>query len=220
MRRVWWLARADGGGLRLQWGMNGFFRLLMYVSLVAAAGDAFAASVKSDGEATSPTVVKGSAGTDGTGTVAVAPSAEEAEKAYQAARQSFMAVASGSPDTKPNDIVQQPLGVEDTIAGGKPQNVSMEQIRIVMDVDDVTLREVMQKIVTQAATYTGPWTVKWRLRPENVGLLDERVNLTAEAEFGEFCNLLTEKVKNMTGTQLFVTAFAASRVLMVADTYY
>jgi hypothetical protein len=27
-------------------------------------------------------------------------------------------------------------------------------------------------------------------------------------------------VKNMTGTQLFVTAFAGTRVLLVTDTYY
>lgn len=200
--------------------MNGLFRLLMYVALATAVSDAMAADVRATGESTSPTVVKGNADAGQNGTVAVAPTAEQAEEAYQAARQSFMAVASGSADTKPGDIVQPPLTTEDKIAGGKPQNVSLEQIRIVMDVDNVTLREVMQKITEQAATYTGPWTVKWRLRPENQGLLEERVNLTAEAEFGEFSTLLTERVKNMTGTQLFVTAFAASRVLLVADTYY
>jgi len=200
--------------------MNGLFRLLMYVALVTAASDAMAAGARATGEAVSPTEVKGSADAGRSGTVAVAPTAEQAEEAYQAARQSFMAVASGSADTQPGDIVQPPLTTEDKIAGGKPQNVSLEQIRIVMDVDNVTLREVMQKITEQAATYTGPWTVKWRLRPENQGLLEERVNLTAEADFGEFSTLLTERVKNMTGTQLFVTAFAASRVLLVADTYY
>jgi hypothetical protein len=84
----------------------------------------------------------------------------------------------------------------------------------------VTLREVMTNIVTQAATYTGPWTVKWRLKPENMDLLDERVNLTAEDNFGEFCNLLVERIKNMTGTQLYVTAFSGTRVLLVTDTYY
>jgi putative SOS response-associated peptidase YedK len=110
--------------------------------------------------------------------------------------------------------------VEDNIAGGRAQNIALENIRIVMDVDNVTLREVMQKIVQQAAAYTGPWTVKWRLRPENMDLMTERVNLTTEANFGDFCSLLTERVKNMTGTQLFVTAFASSRVLLVADTFY
>jgi hypothetical protein len=204
-----------GGKFGYGGGMNGSLRLLMYVLLVAAAGDAVAQSVKADGE---KPALKGVADSTRSGTVAVAPTAEEAERAYQNARQSFMAVASGAADvsvTEPKVVV-----MEDTIAGGQPQNVAMEQVRIVMDVDNVTLREVMQKIVEQAATYTGPWTVKWRLRPENMALMDERVNLTAEADFGEFCTLLTEKVKNMTGAQLFVTAFASSRVLMVADTYY
>jgi hypothetical protein len=150
----------------------------------------------------------------------VAPTAEQAERAYQDARRSFMAVASGGADVKQGDVVQKPESVEDTIAGGKAQNIALEDIRIVLDVDNITLREMMTQIVTQAASYTGPWTVKWRLKPENMELLDERVNLTAEANFGEFCDLLTERVKNMTGIQLFVTAFASSRVLMVADTYY
>ena len=157
---------------------------------------------------------------EGHGTISVAPTAEQAEEAYQAARKSFMAVASGGPDVKPGDVVQKPEGAQDLVAGGKPQNIALENIRIVLDVDNISLREMMTKIVTQAAAYTGPWTVKWRMRPENMDLLDDRVNLTAEANFGEFCNLLTERVKNMSGVQLFITAFPSSRVLMIADTYY
>lgn len=105
------------------------------------------------------------------------------------------------------------------IAGGEhPANVPLEEVRIVIDVEGVTLRDVVAKIVAQAAPYTGPWTVKWRLKPENMPLLDERVNLTAEAKFGDFVNLLSERVRNMTGTSLFVTTFTDARVMIVADT--
>lgn len=154
------------------------------------------------------------------GAVAVAPTAAEAEAAYQAARKGFMAVASGGPASAPGDVDQNVKLKDEHIAGGKPSNIALEDIQLVMDLDNVTLREVMVKIVGEAARYTGPWTVKWRLKPENADLLDERVNLTAEAKFGDFCDLLTERVKNMTGTQLFVTAFGGSRVLLVTDTYY
>lgn len=176
------------------------------------------------GEAVEAADVVSSTGTaetmEGHGTVSVAPTEQQAEEAYQHARQGFLAVAKGSTDTKPGDVVQGNIGVEDSIAGGQAKNIALEDIKIVLDVENVTLREVMTQIVTQAATYTGPWTVKWRLRPENMDLLEERVNLTAEANFGDFCSLLVERVKNMTGTQLFVTAFAGSRMLLVTDTFY
>lgn len=157
--------------------------------------------------------------TAGTNTVAAAPTAAEAEAAFRAAREGLMTVASGSADVAMTDTVSETV-VEDRVAGGEPRNVALEKIQVVLDVSDVTLRDVMTKIVEQAAAYTGPWTVKWRLSPENSGVMTERVNLTAEADFGSFCDLLTERVKNMTGTQLFVTAFAGTRVLLVTDTYY
>ena len=101
-----------------------------------------------------------------------------------------------------------------------PANVALEDVRLVLDVNEASLRQVMLEIVQQMTAYTGPWTVKWRLKPENMSLLDERVNLTVESNFGEFCNLLTERVKNMTGVQLFVTAFTGARVILITDTYY
>jgi len=155
---------------------------------------------------------------DGHGTVAVAPTEAEAEAAFRAARAGYLAVAQGGPAAPAE--ASPTVAAEDRVAGGQPANVSLEAIRIVLDVENVTLREVMVQIVQQAARYTGPWTVKWRLRPQNADLMEERVNLTAEANFGDFTELLAERVKNMTGVQLYVTAFAAARVLLVTDTYY
>lgn len=205
-------------------GMNGYLRLVVVCALLGAFQNGYAADAKSRKgvtETPAPTQVEfvTTVDVDTRGGVAVAPTAEQAEQAYQAARQNYIAVASGGGDV----AAVAPSGtvvLEDNVAGGLPRNIALEDIRIVMDVDNVSLREVMQKIVQQAAAYSGPWTVKWRLKPENMNLLEERVNLTAEADFGEFTSLLAERVKNMTGTQLYVTAFGGSRVLLVADTYY
>lgn len=200
-------------------GMNGYLRLVMLLVMLTAVQGVAAADKKVE-KTTSIEFVTTVDTDERGGAVSVAPTAAQAEAAYQSARQNYMAVASGGGDVAAVGITSDTVVLEDNVAGGVPRNVPLEDIRIVMDVDNVTLREVMQRIVQQAASYTGPWTVKWRLRPENMGLLEERVNLTAEANFGEFSSLLAERVKNMTGTQLFVTAFAGSRVLLVADTYY
>lgn len=200
--------RYDGAMYRF----GGFVLLWMTAALPLAAADVSPSTM---------TDLATGARMEGHGAVGVAPTEAQAEAAFEAARKDFLAVAAGSaPATRLGDVVQ-PVGNGDAqVAGGVPHNVSLEEIRLVLDVDNVTLREVMAKIVEQGAAYSGPWTVKWRLKPENMDLMDERVNLTAEAKFGEFCALLTERVKNMTGVQLFVTAFAGSRILLVTDTYY
>lgn len=188
--------------------MNGFSTLCRLLTYLPLLGGGFVASVYAQQDITA-----------GTNTVAAAPTAEEAEAAFRIARDGYVAVTHDGVGVVAAGRVSDTL-VEDRVAGGEPRNVSLEKIQIVLDVSDVTLRDVMAKIVEQAAAYTGPWTVKWRLRPENADIMSERVNLTAEADFGAFCSLLAERVKNMTGTQLFVTAFAGTRVLLVTDTYY
>jgi hypothetical protein len=153
------------------------------------------------------------------GIVAAAPTQEQADAAYAAARRSFMAVAAGkAPGTRPGDVVE--TVPTDSVPGKGTSRIPLEEVNLVLDVENVTLREVVTRIVGQAARYTGPWTVKWRLKPENMDLLDERVNLTVEAPFGEFCQLLAERVKNMSGTQLHVTAFKGAREILITDTYY
>lgn len=154
------------------------------------------------------------------GVVSAAPTAAEAEAAFQAARQAYRAVAEGAPSVVPGELEQVVTPTTTFVPGGRPENTPLENIVLVLDVENATLRQVVQEVVTQAAHYSGPWRVKWRLKPENMGLLDEKVNLTAEAPFGEFFGLLTERVKNLTGTQLFVTVFGGARVILVADTYY
>jgi hypothetical protein len=161
-----------------------------------------------------------------------APSDAEADAAYAAAQKAFQATAvNGSNNAKQTQQLTRHSDVPEVMVftdpsremvpgTADPKNIPLQEIRVVVDVENDSLRDIMHKVVGQAARYTGPWQVKWRLKPENAALLDERVNLTAEAKFGDFINLLTERVKNMSGVQLFVTTFNESRIIMVADTYY
>lgn len=165
-------------------------------------------------------------------TVTVAPSDAEADAAYAAAQKAFQATAVNNANAvKPKEEPTQRSNVpevmifsdpaKEMVAGtSNPKNIALQEIRVIIDVENDSLRDIMHKVIAQAARYSGPWQVKWRLKPENAALLDERVNLTAEAKFGDFVNLLTERVKNMSGVQLFITTFNESRIIMVADTYY
>lgn len=157
------------------------------------------------------------------------PTEAEAEAAFKAAQERYKAMAAGA-GVSGSEVVSGTVGEYEVavfsdpdkqfMPGGEPRNVPLDDIRLVMDVEDMSLREVVNQVVSQAADYTGSWTVKWRLKPENIKLPEERVNLTAEAKFGDFVSLLAERVRNLTGTQLYITAFAEARVILVTDTYY
>ena len=155
------------------------------------------------------------------GTVSAAPIAQEAEAAFRAARESYRAIAAGGPTAVHGDIDESISPTTQMIPGGRAdKDLELERINLMVDVENATLRAVVADVVKQAAQHTGPWTVKWRLNNDNANLMDERVNLTAEAPLGEFFALLAEKVKNLTGTQLFVTVFSGTRVILITDTYY
>lgn len=100
------------------------------------------------------------------------------------------------------------------------ENVDLKNIRLAVDSDNITLEELINDIITKAEEHTGPWKVKWRLKPENEHILNQRVNLIAEGTFGEFTYHLTDRIKNMTGTQLFLSHFDAARVIVISDTVY
>lgn len=160
-------------------------------------------------------------------TPSASPSLHDAEAAFAKAQEEFKAMAAGS--GQPVPVTETSEGYKVAVfsdpdrqfhEGGQPENVALEHVKLVIDVEDVTLREVVNQIVGQAAEYTGSWTVKWRLKPENLGIADERVNLTAQAGFEEFVALLTEKVRNLTGVQLFMTAYNEARVILITDSYY
>jgi hypothetical protein len=152
--------------------------------------------------------------------VAVAPTAEEAEQAFRAAHEHYVSAAGGGFGVAISATAVPVSVTRVVIPGGKPMNIDLSEVRLVLDVDDKPLKDVVADVIRQAAQYTGPWEVKWRLAPDNAELMNERVNLTAESNFEEFFGLLAERVKNLTGVQLFITVFDASRVILLSDTYY
>lgn len=153
------------------------------------------------------------------------PTAEQAAAAFKAEQEKYKALAAGTEGSKLLNEEGYQVSVfsdpdKSFHPGGPSRNVALEDIRLVIDVEDTTLRDVINKVVSQAAQATGEWTVKWRLKPENTEIPNERVNLTAEAKFGEFTALLAERVRNMTGVQLFMTTYAEARVILISDTFY
>lgn len=111
-----------------------------------------------------------------------------------------------------NDFSMAPVTSDDPI--------SLENTMITINVENKTMKAVMDEVVRQAAQDSGPWAVKWRLDEDNHFIVNERVNLTAETYLGEFIEYLVDRVNNMTGIQLFVTVFNQSRIIVISDTYY
>ncbi|MBI1364068.1 MAG: hypothetical protein GC134_08790 [Proteobacteria bacterium] len=97
--------------------------------------------------------------------------------------------------------------------------VSLPDLRVSINVENVPLEDVMKMILDQAQESTGPWSVKWRLSEDNKGIMNERVNLTAETTFDQFMTYLVDRVNNMTGTRLFVRLFDEARIILITDTY-
>lgn len=115
------------------------------------------------------------------------------------------------------ELVQNP---EIAINGNTLPQVDLSRLRVSVNYEDVTLAEAVRTIVADAEDQVGPWDVKFRLTPDNQHLLAEHVTLTAETTLGQFLNLLTERVNNMTGVQLFVNVFDANRMILISDSFF
>ena len=115
------------------------------------------------------------------------------------------------------ELVQNPDMNNDS--GALPQ-VDLARLRVSVNYEDVTLAEAVRMIVDDAEDQVGPWDVKFRLTPDNQHLLGEHMSLTAETTLGQFLNLLTERVNNMTGVQLFVNVFDSNRMILISDSVF
>ena len=85
--------------------------------------------------------------------------------------------------------------------------------------ENTPVSDVVNQVVKDAAKATGPWEVRWRLNDENRFIMSERVNISAETNFDQFMGYLVDRINNMTGIQLFVRVFEASRVIVISDSY-
>jgi hypothetical protein len=124
------------------------------------------------------------------------------------------------PVIKDFDVSVLPARGPHYAAGRRADETDLERLKLVVSLENVRLEDALAKVFEKVAEKTGPWDVKWRLKKENQSIMDQHVNLVAESDFGNFVAYLTERVKNMTGVQLFVTVFDGARVVVVSDTYY
>jgi hypothetical protein len=98
--------------------------------------------------------------------------------------------------------------------------VELAALRIAVNMEETTLQNAIESIVSHASDKVGQWDVRWRLQPENNYLLDEKMNVTAETTLGQFMEFMADRVNNMTGVELFVSVFDVSRLIVISDTYY
>ncbi|MDD9912036.1 MAG: hypothetical protein OXQ96_03175 [Alphaproteobacteria bacterium] len=105
-------------------------------------------------------------------------------------------------------------------AGMTNAETHLSDVQIMIDMEDVTLKEAIHKVVNRVGSVTGPWELKWRLAPENEYVVEERVNLIAELDFGDFISYMIDRVRNMTGIKLFISVFEGARIIVISDTYY
>lgn len=103
--------------------------------------------------------------------------------------------------------------------GANAADVDLNTLQLRVDLENMTLSNALFNVVNKIGDETGPWQLRWRLKPENINVKEEVVNLIAEASFGEFIAYLSDRVKNMTGIQLFVSVFDGARVIVISDTY-
>jgi hypothetical protein len=76
---------------------------------------------------------------------------------------------------------------------------------------------MLEKIIARAEPFTGPWEVRWKLKPENQDLMTEKFSLDAETTFAEFVSYLAQYLLNDRGVKLSFALFDRERVVLVSD---
>lgn len=154
---------------------------------------------------------------------------EELRRAFENAYENFGATVKGSAPVAATPTTQPENGDTLNIISDRAAQVQstreyahylpLENLRVNVNFENAALQDIMRYVTAQASDKVGPWEVEWRLKEENRRLLNERVNLTAEANFNDFMGYLVDRVNNMTGIQLFVRVFKVSRVIVISDTF-
>jgi hypothetical protein len=95
--------------------------------------------------------------------------------------------------------------------------MSLRDYKVVVHEDGQTLPQMLEKIITRAEPFTGPWEVRWKLKLDNQDLLTEKFSLDAETTFGEFVSYLAQYLLNDRGVKLSFALFDRERVVLVSD---
>lgn len=95
--------------------------------------------------------------------------------------------------------------------------VNLADYKIVVHANGATLKDLVEDVVAEAAPHVGEWTVKWKLKRENEGILDEQFSLDTETTFGRFADYVSDFVLNYRGFRLKFEMFEAERVMVISD---
>jgi len=95
--------------------------------------------------------------------------------------------------------------------------MNLRDYKVVVHEDGQTLPQILDKIITRAEPFTGPWQVRWKLKPDNQDLLTEKFSLDVETTFGEFASYLAQYLLNDRGVKLSFALFDRERVVLVSD---
>lgn len=97
------------------------------------------------------------------------------------------------------------------------QWVDIKDVRVVMHADNRSIDELMNDVLTQVKPYAGPWQLQWRLKKDNLDILDEPFSLNTETTFGELVNYIADFMVNYRGVRLKFEMFNAERILVITD---
>ncbi|MFZ2619359.1 MAG: hypothetical protein WAX89_00600 [Alphaproteobacteria bacterium] len=147
------------------------------------------------------------------------PQALEPAEAVPAVPQVTTSFSMDDDNALGEDLIEQYGADAHYMDGIKQREVDLSALAVKVNFEDVRLEDAMGMVVNDLAEQSGVWRIKWRLKPEHDHLKDERVNLIAESNFGDFVTYLTDRVRNMTGVQLFISVFNESRVIVISDTF-
>ena len=95
--------------------------------------------------------------------------------------------------------------------------IPLEDYRLVLSVDNMTLENIVAEALDQARPYTGPWTVKWKISADNADIIEERFSLNAETTFEEFTRYVADTILNYRGVKLAFKMFRSQRIIVVTD---
>lgn len=104
-------------------------------------------------------------------------------------------------------------------ATGYTPRVDLADIRVNVNMEDVSLQQAVAQLVAHGRDKAGPWQIKWRISHDNQHILEDKMNVTAETTIGDFLSLMVDRVNNMTGVRLYISLFQANRMLLISDTY-
>ena len=114
---------------------------------------------------------------------------------------------------------RSPSNISTVNAVSAASGVPLGEVSIRIAYENMTIEDIMNQVAGKVAEQSGAWNVQWRLKEENRGIIDRRVNMNAESSFDEFLSHLTGKINNLTGVRLFVKVFEASRVIIISDSF-